>query len=57
MTKKQNYTAPEAETLVVQAEGVICWSVNPTSLFLYSDWGTSSGAPGADLIQDKGYTF
>lgn len=54
MTKKQNYTAPEAETLVVQAEGVICWSVNPTSLILLSDWGITE-APGADLIQDKGY--
>ena len=55
MTKKQNYTAPEAETLVVQAEGMVCLS-NPTMLMLYSDFGGDRAA-GANLIEDAGYNL
>ena len=53
MTKKQNYAAPEAETLVVQAEGMICLS-NPTMLVLFSQFGDDYAA-GATLIEDAGY--
>lgn len=53
MTKKQNYTAPEAETLVVQAEGMICLS-NPTTLILFSEFGVDNAA-GATLVEDYGY--
>lgn len=55
MNKKQAYSAPEAETFVVQTEGAICWSaVNPVSLILFSEWG-DSGASGAEMIEDRGY--
>lgn len=53
MTKKQNYTAPEAETLVVQAEGMICLS-NQAMLVLFSEFGGDNAA-GATLIEDAGY--
>ena len=53
MTKKQVYTAPEAETLVVQAEGMVCLS-NPAYLVLFSEFGDDYKA-GANLIEDAGY--
>ena len=46
MTQKQLYTAPAAETLVVQAEGVICGS----------PYGTP-GAPGSVFSEDNDHTY
>ena len=51
--QKLSYTAPMAETFVVQAEGMICLS-NPVSIALTSDWGTDNKA-GGDLIEDAGF--
>ena len=51
--QKLSYTAPVAETFVVQAEGVICLS-NPVSLLMTGDWGEDDAA-GANLVLDKGF--
>ena len=45
MIKKQPYTAPEAETLELRFEGVICGSLQPN--------GTESG----NVIDSSGYGF
>ena len=44
--EKQTYEAPEAETLVVRFEGVICGS----------PWG-GANQPGKSLGEDDGYTY
>ena len=56
MSKKQVYAAPEAETFVVQSEGVICDSPysNPTMLILFSEFGGDNAA-GATMVEDAGY--
>ena len=51
--QKLSYTAPVAETFVVQAEGVICYSI-PVAAAMTSDWGTGNKA-GGDLIEDAGF--
>ena len=51
--QKLSYTAPVAETFVVQAEGMICLS-NPVSLLMTGDWGATDLA-GDDLKLDKGF--
>ena len=51
--QKQTYLSPETETLVVQAEGVICYSI-PVAAAMTSDWGTGNKA-GGDLIEDAGF--
>ena len=57
MTKhKKGYLSPSMEVLTVQTEGVICQSINPTMLVLFSDWGGQDSA-GSEMIQDKGYDF
>ena len=53
--QKLTYTAPKADTFVVQAEGMICLS-NPAVLMLSSDWGTDNKA-GGDLILDEGFNL
>ena len=53
MNKKQHYTAPKAETLVVRFEGMICLS-NPAKAVLFSEWGDTNAA-GGDLTEDAGY--
>ena len=55
MTTKQLYTAPTAEPLVVQAEGMICFS-NPMVLQLNGTFGITDAA-GAEMTLDDGYAF
>lgn len=51
--QKLSYTAPVAETFVVQAEGMICLS-NPVSVALSADWG-SDNAAGSGYVEDLGF--
>ena len=53
--QKLSYTAPVAETFVVQAEGVICES-NPQVLSLLGTFGEENKA-GSELIVDDGFSF
>ena len=53
--QKLSYTAPVAETFVVQAEGSIMVVSDPlTQLSLMGDFGASQAA-GRDLIKDEGF--
>lgn len=55
--QKLSYTAPAAETFVVQAEGnVLQAPSNPQVLSLLGTFGEENKA-GSDLIVDEGFNF
>ena len=45
MNKKQLYTSPEVEVLLLQSEGVVCTSDLVTDSIDVMDWSTGSDFP------------
>ena len=56
--QKQNYVAPEAQTLVVGFEGMVCSSTNQVLGIIYSDTINAAGASfSSDAITSYGDDF